>query len=114
MRISDWSSDVCSSDLAVGRSIGRRAPSSRLPTRGRNAIGEGADYHEDEIDDRQHNECLPNAYRSRRCKITHEAVSKRRAEDRKSVAEGKRGSVSGDIGGRRSLKKKKRLNKKSN
>src|SRR3546814_12364895 len=98
MRISDWSSDVCSSDLG-GRAIGAR---------GR---GCGRTQH-------------PRAVRTCRRVVTSVALQGggraarqclrvgRRApavgfgEDRKSVVEGKSGSVRVDLGGRRCIKQK--------
>src|SRR3546814_11409243 len=80
MRISDWSSDVCSSDLALRR--GRRtARCIWWITRG--------------------NCCTPLLPRKRRSSRV-----KRRRLDRKSVVEGKSVSVRVDLGGRRIIKKK--------
>src|SRR3546814_18989710 len=75
MRISDWSSDVCSSDLST---LGKRAPCSvRSPSN--SAIC-----------------CVSGSYAPPRLK----------GEDRTSVVQGKRVSVSVDLGGRRINKKK--------
>src|SRR3546814_11196369 len=92
MRISDWSSDVCSSDLA-GR--GRRGCVCRqrylYRTRGRGARrGHGR-------------QSLRGAFPSR-----WRGAMATRCEwaDREGVGEGKRVSVSVDLGGRRIIKKK--------
>src|SRR3546814_14638666 len=98
MRISDWSSDVCSSDLLVEiKQLGRQRAiaarfsrhrlgavlviiGDRLETRG--GGGGGADLADDEV-------------------IV--------AQDRKSVVEGRSVSVRVDHGGRRIIKKQKRI-----
>src|SRR3546814_19516659 len=95
MRISDWSSDVCSSDLrpppspacAGPRLQGRRGPAH---------AGDGGGL----VARRHHRQC-------------HRAglLPDRPDRDRKSAVEGKRGSVRVDLGGRRTIKKKK--NKKA-
>src|SRR3546814_10980571 len=95
MRISDWSSDVCSSDLAgddFTPDSSRRNPSSRAPRSARESS-------------------VANC--GSRCS---KRVPKRRrsaaASDRKSVVWGKSVSVRVDLGGRRIIKKKKRINDK--
>src|SRR3546814_14103309 len=85
MRISDWSSDVCSSDLPSGGVCGRLSLA---------ATGDSV--------------AKSTATRSA---WAREFASQQLAppscdQDRKSVEEGKSVSVSVDIGGRRSLKKK--------
>src|SRR3546814_2362689 len=79
MRISDWSSDVCSSDLGAGREPRPGAAAACALALGGRAV-----------DDR--------ACRARG--LAH-------ASDRKSVVEGKSVSVRVDLGGRRIIKKKK-------
>src|SRR3546814_12623300 len=105
MRISDWSSDVCSSDLrAVHRRRGRRRDghqqgqgqrrcheASRLPRSARLA------------------RCAPQAPLARLHRRVRHAWSRVQG-DRKSVVEGKEVLVSGNFGGRRVLKKKKKRN----
>src|SRR3546814_11255775 len=104
MRISDWSADVCSSDRvdqvdpafvvidAAGRAGDRAADlvADRHATERavRDAVGGGAG-------DRA---------------AVHQLRRSTHIGDRKSVAEGKSVSVRVDLGGRRSLKKKKNLN----
>src|SRR3546814_12917163 len=101
MRISDWSSDVCSSDLAVDlfvparRSGGVPAPARPVP-RARPArqasLATG----------------LPRGFLP--LDRGGAAVCRRRL-DRKSVVSGKSVSVRVDLGGRRIIKKKKRTKK---
>src|SRR3546814_16726442 len=93
MRISDGSSDVCSSDLATRRASGgrealprarhsrSRAPSGPAPRRQRLAVRQSRPH-----------------FGTRRGRPT--------PLDRKSVVSGKRVSVRVDLGGRRSIKKK--------
>src|SRR3546814_20602414 len=78
MRISDWSSDVCSSDLRAG--AGRPVQARRLHRRRTVCAGRAR-----QRAGRRHRRCPP---------------------DRKSVVEGKSVSVRVDLGGRRILKKK--------
>src|SRR3546814_4311816 len=79
MRISDWRSDVCSSDLDPGTAD---RPAARPRPRGRPSAGAAQDQ-------------------VRSARRGPEA-------DRKSVVEGKSVSVRVDLGGRRIIKKKKR------
>src|SRR3546814_20246514 len=92
MRISDWSSDVCSSDLP-SRYHSVRAISAP-PRRPAQVIR------------------IPSAPR-RRADWTTRFIARRKAtrRDRKSGGEGKSVSVRVDLGGRRSLEKKKILSK---
>src|SRR3546814_19078331 len=102
MRISDWSSDVCSSDLGTnGTVIAQRTNRDRLPRT---------------VEQRGRWPC-PSALLLRRkagrsdaaAHPTHGAGGARQhgvgQEDRKSVVEGKRVSVSVDLGGRRIINK---------
>src|SRR3546814_5112315 len=90
MRISDWSSDVCSSDLAIARS------QNRLVENGPSGASTSS---------RGDNIWMPvktngaTRLRPRRPVI-------RPSADRKSVVEGKSVSVRVDLGGRSSLKNK--------
>src|SRR3546814_13097029 len=112
MRISDWSSDVCSSDLAGVRGLLRGLhgnprnlfrPRDR-PGRGSDAArdtdGACANYH-------QHRFGAVDARRT----TGADAVEPGRCDraDRKSVVSGKSVSVRVDLGGRRIIKKKKKL-----
>src|SRR3546814_13915760 len=84
MRISDWSSDVCSSDLVAGMT--------------------GIDQHDTNVLQRHNNSLLESeqkAYR-KRLPIRH------LPPDRKSVVSGKSVSVRVDLGGRRVIKKQRR------
>src|SRR3546814_18585167 len=89
MRISDWSSDVCSSDLRQGHFVGRHQPGQYFRQRPKLVVAG------------QHQQDQPRggigAYRS---------LLDQRRQDRKSVVEGKSVSVRVDLGGSRSLKKK--------
>src|SRR3546814_16213953 len=92
MRISDWSSDVCSSDLSRAPAPGRgqrrpSPPDRRWPSTGTaRTAGRGG---------------------RRRGSRGSRARARR---DRKSVVEGKSVSVRVDLGGRRIIKKKKNIN----
>src|SRR3546814_12712704 len=110
MRISDWSSDVCSSDLALFRAEkGRKrlAPGARRlsscfacalrfsPNAGRHQLG---------------HPCPQTVVPCSRIRLRCSACFTARG-DRKSVVWGKSVSVRVDLGGRRILKKKKKKNK---
>src|SRR3546814_16307529 len=86
MRISDWSSDVCSSDLVGGGQIDARAADVPL------LRSDGRPHHD--------------RWTGHRTGDT--GVVARRGGDRKSVVEGKSVSVRVDLGGRRIIKKKNR------
>src|SRR3546814_17068116 len=108
MRISDWSSDVCSSDLGRGRRhgilhrqgrLGRR-PSGVRSNRYQAAYGELC------------SRILGQRLRTLPCRIqggTHAETGNplQTGADRKSVVSGKSVSVRVDLGGRSTLKKKK-------
>src|SRR3546814_18437923 len=100
MRISDWSSDVCSSDLGIAAVFGRRT--AQLPQRILQVLRKGG-------------KALPAQHDSRMLPATRrqaevvEAIGQGLAgnsEDRKSVVEGKRVSVRVYLGRRRINKKK--------
>src|SRR3546814_17662906 len=102
MRISDWSSDVCSSDLSLPRAQGRK---------------NGADLHGFGLYEAPNYDALidhpveigtPQVVRFRAHGAEHEMVFTGQAArlDRKSGVEGKRESVRVDLGGRRMIKKK--------
>src|SRR3546814_20651115 len=97
MRISDWSSDVCSSDLnAVARRLARDQIAVVEPVIVReHLVGLGRVAH-----------IFLDA------EIGHPGIEMERrahAQDRKSVVKGKRVSVSVDIGGRRFINKKTKI-----
>src|SRR3546814_15570755 len=108
MRISDWSSDVCSSDLTrSSRSRARRGASaggSRWKRSGSSTfsstVSRGSRWK------------LWNTKPMRRLRMSLPASSSRVATERKSVVEGKRVYVRVDLGGRRIIKKKKIRNSK--
>src|SRR3546814_18145711 len=91
MRISDWSSDVCASDLlGVGACLKRcalyRSPTPTPPLKGRGLF--------------RHDPIRP-------CPGRHRTARR----DRKRVVKGKSVSVRVDLGGRRIIQKKKNDNK---
>src|SRR3546814_13377967 len=91
MRISDWSSDVCSSDL---NAFYRTAPFRKMPDRFRPQSGP---YPRGGIG---------TIGQGKGCAAAPRPESCPKDRDRKSVVEGKGVSVRVDIGGRRSIKKK--------
>src|SRR3546814_15326051 len=105
MRISDWSSDVCSSDLHPA--VGRQRPPGDL-------VGDRHDQEHAGPVDRQ---VAPAAlveldhrseHRLQEVAAQQQADQQRgREQDRKSVGEGRGGSVSVELGGARIIKKKK-------
>src|SRR3546814_12423313 len=120
MRISDWSSDVCSSDLEHGARLHLAIGTDHDAWANRHArdeAGAGTDHRR-------------AAYRAARADVSaladayfgldHHtgsdvtALADLRAvgdEDRKSVVSGKSVSVRVDLGGRRIIKKKKKINR---
>src|SRR3546814_14646149 len=90
MRISDWSSDVCSSDL-------RWRPTSPLPVVS-SAIRSALPGW------RARDNAASEAI-AQRSVSSGEKKELKRNGDRKSVVEGKRGAVRGDLGGLRRIKK---------
>src|SRR3546814_18094751 len=104
MRISDWSSDVCSSDLGgflllrrlrvvAGRRGGLVLARRGRVTRARDALGERVAG--ERVDQQDAAYCYAEWF--------DHGLSR---DDRKSVGEGKSVSVRVDLGGRRSLTKK--------
>src|SRR3546814_17186165 len=119
MRISDWSSDVCSSDLLVIEDHGDAAGRQRChhPPPGRRLRGTRKLLHdivgEDEV------EATAEAFEAvalaleqiaraevRRCSALTQLLSFHLAQDRKRVVEGKNESVRVERGGSRSNKNK--------
>src|SRR3546814_16113973 len=102
MRISDWSSDVCSSDLKAHTTQARhRAALSHTwhALSCSDATGEGSTT----------SSVAPSKVSSsRRSSCLWQVQSTSRNPDRKSVVSGKSVSVRVDLGGRRTLKKKKK------
>src|SRR3546814_17452908 len=95
MRISDWSSDVCSSDL------GREQEIALVARRIDRAVQFGAVGAFDTADVMTGRERV-GAQVARQL----EQIGELRPQDRKSVVKGKRVSVRVDLGGRRTIKKK--------
>src|SRR3546814_12618233 len=113
MRISDWSSDVCSSDLLAGRKIPRRAV-DRPHGAVREGFGiEGRGFErgavEPEADrvpgDHLHSPKLVDCYGAGHgfSGLAPVRGIERAGGDRKSVVSGKSVSVTVDLGGRRSI-----------
>src|SRR3546814_20151752 len=96
MRISDWSSDVCSSDLV------RFLDGNEDQARRKEGGDDGDPEHRPEVIGRQPHQ--PD----RQTRPEESADRVERLADRKSVVSGKSVSVSVDLGGRRILKKQNR------
>src|SRR3546814_14057441 len=96
MRISDWSSDVCSSDLCRGSRL-RRRPADRRRSQPRSPAPVRRHV------PRQRSQARSDAPGSRR------AWRRAARQDRKSVVSGKSVSVRVNLGGRRIIKKKNRI-----
>src|SRR3546814_12480857 len=114
MRISDWSSDVCSSDLGVairrGRQQAARRGAKELSRTRAAALHPGGRIERSQAQGaapagRAHAQALRGERRHGRDR-TEGSVRQSDRSDRKSVAEGKSVSVSVDLGGRRIIKKK--------
>src|SRR3546814_7716930 len=97
LRISDWSSDVCSSDLAMVRQSRARNIELLLDAPDRQALRPGPHQHPVDL------QAGRIAERLELCGCFFEF------QDRKSVVEGKSGSVRVGLGGRRNLKKKNKI-----
>src|SRR3546814_19765197 len=113
MRISDWSSDVCSSDLQdAGRLLAlRRARTPRRHGRGsRRCVVAGCAAEDARRGDRRTAPEREGRGRSRGAEGQDEqgGLSRWLIFGRKRLGEGKSGYVRGDIGGRRIRKKKKK------
>src|SRR3546814_18351574 len=106
MRISDWSSDVCSSDLAAGQLYGHQGL----------AVRDEIDAHADAGRVAAHPRCLEAGRRGPALEAPGNRLSKQGLApatvamdppDRKSVVQGKSVAVSVRIGGCRMIKKTK-------
>src|SRR3546814_17220875 len=111
MRISDWSSDVCSSDLLTSSDTSRPRRTRRSDSVAKASAGMGTDSALGTP------RCLSSsrAAWTRFCTSlstsalgTSNLPASTRASERKSVVEGKRVSVGVDLGGRRILNKNKK------
>src|SRR3546814_12835418 len=109
MRISDWSSDVCSSDLVEFGQLGRPFPGFRR-------VDGRKTRRTDRFEERQRIVAQVDDFgldivaaggRDHPHRQLHAAAGADRPADRKSVVEGKSVSVRVDLGGRRIIKKKK-------
>src|SRR3546814_18616919 len=105
MRISDWSSDVCSSDLANLDELMRSILTLRvfLPLED---VASLVQIKENEIEDELRNTLVSYPEQDLGQKLVHFIFYGR---DRKSVVSGKSVSVRVDLGGRRIIKKKKEI-----
>src|SRR3546814_20859613 len=109
MRISDWSSDVCSSDLRIAADAdGRGLAQARIAGLEHRLIGQRAGARDDADaalgeDVARHDADLAFAGRQQAGAV---GADQARLADRKSVVEGKRVSVRVDLGGRSIIKKK--------
>src|SRR3546814_15279275 len=98
MRISDWSSDVCSSDLMAGRDqFGAAEEAGKRP---------GIQQHADQVDPARHAGDMGQGTAGQQQRHAERQVA--REQDRKSVAKGQSGTVRVDLGGRRIIKKTER------
>src|SRR3546814_14943546 len=112
MRISDWSSDVCSSDLSFrwwsgqppGKSYGKQANDRHNVVRYNGGLARFSCTDKAPCND------AGRLYRTMR--FTCRACLHPPRVDRKRVVTGKRGSVRVDLGGRRFIQKKKTTNNK--
>src|SRR3546814_11440751 len=102
MRISDWSSDVCSSDLARHRDAAQRR---------RQSLQSEFDLRGYVFADAASERLLSLAAQVARSELPVLITGPNGAGDRKSVVEGKSVSVRVDLGGRRLIKKKTRTNR---
>src|SRR3546814_18488845 len=109
MRISDWRSDVCASDLAQAVFDNERARPDRRAPKVKRILGAGWLF-SDDVERRQRIQLVRQANRHRHRSRGHLIALPDRlvviAEDRKSVVKGKSVSVRVDLGGRRIIKKK--------
>src|SRR3546814_16675774 len=107
MRISDWSSDVCSSDLRIA-SYGLKVGSFVAPI----WDGAGGGSAMGSVEDRKR--FVSQVRKAAAIGQQMRELGIRPTGDRKSVVEGKSGSVRVDLGGRRIIKKKnvKKIHKK--
>src|SRR3546814_20647500 len=104
MRISDWSSDVCSSDLDA--STKRKRLLEGQPMQRGIALGHGGNPKGQDVDAPLGN--AGRAERDIRCGAAIPRFRRRPGADRTSVESGKSVSARSDSGGRRRNKKKKR------
>src|SRR3546814_16914157 len=114
MRISDWSSDVCSSDLSAGQlrlHFLEGGPGLILVAggaRGLDLLHEGADAADARAVDLRPAIVAEDAFLCLRGVRHRQFPSSRTRRDRTSVGWGKSGGVSVDLGGCRINKKKKK------
>src|SRR3546814_17711348 len=116
LRISDWSSDVCSSDLGVERLAGERTEGETRPhdDRDRESNQESQHRRLDRGQDMPPPDAVDKAGRQRGDDIERARDDQRGYDfgvvgelDRKGVVEGKDGSVRVELGGGRDIEKKK-------
>src|SRR3546814_18576639 len=111
MRISDWSSDVCSSDLP---DRGHRGTFSGAMSTTICRVRSMACRKRGLLRGRRVAAPQESAERHQRRDAVAEDLEGGEQRDRKSVVKGKRVSVRVDLGGRRLMKKKKKNNEKHN
>src|SRR3546814_14998858 len=114
MRISDWSSDVCSSDLFAACKVGHIGPPVHGTGKGLRRGGMRYFLPDAGVFDQTRAPASVDAFLGHRpgdrraCLDAIEIGDQRLGQDRKSVGSGKSVSVRVDLGGRRMIKKKKR------
>src|SRR3546814_11271792 len=106
MRISDWSSDVCSSDLIAERPLGARHPVAIFDRGQVERLIGGAEHLEEMARAVALVAGTVGAQHDDRVR-QNDLFARRERLDRQSGVQGKRVSVRVDLGGRRILKKKK-------
>src|SRR3546814_16456042 len=100
MRISDWSSDVCSSDLKPDKADGGSISCRRFLEREGREGGNAAIVYRDRLrGNRSGVPEIPSGGKLRRLGPPWQTRSNGRAHDRKSVVSGKSVSVRVDLGG---------------
>src|SRR3546814_13766090 len=126
MRISDWSSDVCSADLLSGQDAlpadafvrGGKVLPKQLPKHPNGWRWRWHPVREPMVRElkplritvsfkaKHYTRTQPDLDRSRQCRFSRVRTERFHREDRKSVVQGKSVSVRVDLGGRRIIKKK--------
>src|SRR3546814_15569567 len=118
MRISDWSSDVCSSDLCSQQDAPHRGTMGRKRTTDHQRCGNdlvlfGARNVNDALAITIIERCDGNRFLQSIAARVHQGLARagKRRRDRKRVVWGKSVAVRVDLGGRRIIKKKNKMNK---
>src|SRR3546814_13139689 len=108
MRISDWSSDVCSSDLRCAGGDADGPGRRRRDRQGRAAVETDRQFRKWRRPYRSEGRARQGHRRDQHPRCAHRGYGR---QDRKSVVEGKSVSVRLDLGGRRIIKQKTTIEK---